>query len=69
MHVKVLLQLGNPKVLVNFNGEEKWEGEFWVIIVGGCPQEWAARIERKSLCIYIWGPSELCSLTDMNKLG
>jgi hypothetical protein len=34
----------------------------WLQYGGGCPKEWAARIESKPLCIYIWGPSKFCSL-------
>ncbi len=38
-------------------------GVWWVLgIVGGCPKEWAARIESKLSVIFIWGPSKLCSL-------
>ncbi len=42
--------------------------EYWVGFgdaggnMGGCPKEWAARIESKLSVIYIWGPSEFCSL-------
>ncbi len=48
-----------PRLLVMDDYIRVW----WVLgIVGGCPKEWAARIESKLSVIYIWGPSKFCSL-------